>query len=144
MGCENVETEMLKMIARCLVVLLVGCVVAFAMYWVVQNNPSIAGMGAPIGEGRRGGFAGEGGFAGGGNFGGAIRGEAPAGGDLPTALSETILPEGGHDGDGELGILAGLVGVLRNIVVIAGITVAVVVVQRVSRLIFRRRNASST
>ena len=129
---------MIRVMGRCFDVSLVACLVGFAIYWIVQNNPSIVGAGAAIGEGHRGGSAGGRNIAGGG----ALHGEPPAGEEPPTGLAGSGLPERGHEPQDEAGDLAGLAGVLRNLVVIAGMTVAVVVIRKVSGLIFRRRKAA--
>ena len=123
---------MIRVICRCLVVLLVAYVVAFAIYWIVQDNPSIVGTGAVIGEGHRGGSAG----------GGAFRGQLPAGEEPSTGLVGFGLLERGHERQDGAGDLAGLAGVLRNLVAIAGITAAVVAIRKVSGLVFRRRKAA--
>jgi hypothetical protein len=129
---------MIRVIGRCFVVLLVACLVAFAIYWIVQDNPSIVGTGAAMGEGHRGGAAGGRNIAGGGAF----RGQLPAGEEPPTGLVGSGLSERGHERQDGAGDLTGLAGVLRNLVVIAGMTVAVVVIRKVSGLVFRRRKAA--
>jgi hypothetical protein len=126
---------MIRMVGRCLAILLVACLMALAIYSSVQNNLAIVRTGAALGEGRRGGFAG------GGETGGLGLQQRPSGEEPPTSLGEFSRPDRGYDSEGGAGDLAGVAGILRNIVVIAGITVAVVAIQKVLSVISRRRKA---
>lgn len=74
--------------------------------------------------------------------GGAFRGQLPGGEEPSTGLVGFGLLERAHERQDGAGDLAGLAGVLRNLVAIAGITAAVVAIRKVSGLVFRRRKAA--
>ncbi len=111
-----------KVIVRYLVVLLAACLVALALYLVVQNNSSNLGIGeAP------GGFE-------------QHLGKPQESGEVPPAdftISGNRVQE--HGFEGEAGILPGWAGLLRNMGIIALMTVCVFILQKGFGLIFRRR-----
>jgi len=128
---------MIRIVGRCFVVLLVACLAAFVIYWIAQNNPTIVGTGAALGEGHRGGFAGR-------SSGGFASQRLPIGDESATGLAEFRRLERTHVLDSGAGNLAGLVGLLQNIILIAAITAGVVAVQKVLGLIPGRRKVRST
>lgn len=138
----------MKSIIRYGVVLLIFCLTALALYGVVQKNPAVvSALGLPAGrEGFRPDF--EGGAAGEGQFEGRRPGQRP-----PANLTEAQIqqmqagqrPEGfgkgGFEregrGEGRRGA-AGWFGILRNLGIIAVVTVVVVALKWLYARLFRR------
>mgnify|MGYP001766016582 CR=1 FL=1 len=120
---------MIKMIGRFMIVLLVACLVAGGIYWLVQSNPFILGSqnGAP----------------------GAGDGRMRPGDDDGLAREQGSFGNGPrHDfGDGDFGRHnkmgsldeRSLGGIGRNLLIIAITTLAVVGIQKAVSLIQRRR-----
>ena len=122
---------MLKATFRYLVILLVACLAALALYWVVENRASSLGLNTALGRGGgRHAMAGaEGGFL-----------------DQRPANAEASL-EGfsrmEHGRGGEVNLLGGLSGVLKNVTVIAAITLIVFAIRQAGNLIFQRRRVKA-
>jgi hypothetical protein len=118
---------MKKVVFRYGLILLFACLVAYGMYWVVQNNSAALGL-------NMAGFREHGGFPASDGEGAAFRAQPP--GDF----------EGrgrGMEHD-QVSLLPGLIGIARNIGIIAGITLFVVFLQRALRPLFRRGKLHST
>ena len=125
---------MIKIIGRFLLILLVACIVAGGLYWLVQSNPSLLGP--------------QGGLRGG--LGDRIRSESLEGLDSQEGAFGGSAPrrgfEGGnfehHDESGVLDARA-LGGIGRNLLVIALITLAVLAIQKALSFVTRRRFANA-
>jgi hypothetical protein len=113
---------MLKFITRFLIFLLLSCLIAAGLYGLVQRSPASALVGAD-----RRGFA-ESGFS----------GSAP-----PNSAAGQNLPQRGFRGhdhfDGGASLDRGALGILRNLGLIALITLLVVGLQKLAALLPARR-----
>ena len=124
---------MINGIMRYLVVLVIFCATAFVLYQVVQANPSLAGAVS----GPRGAFPREGGEGFGTGQGMGRHRDRPSG-DLTTEQLQAGARlegfEGRGRGEGHVDVAAGLMGVLRNLGIIAAITAVIIAI----RWLFRR------
>jgi hypothetical protein len=125
---------MIKMIGRFMIILLVACLVAGGIYWLVQSNPSFLGLQS----GLRSGFSERTrpeGLEGVGN------GESVFGGKGPRQGFEG----GKVDHQDRSGVLDArtLGGIGRNLLIIALTTLAVLGIQKAFSLIQRRRIAKA-
>ncbi|MCU0485770.1 MAG: hypothetical protein MUC85_06615 [Anaerolineales bacterium] len=127
---------MLKTMGRILVILLAIGLVAGGLFWVGQNHPSLLGLEAShsgmLEERYRPGH-GTGELF---DRSDTLREDLPMGG----------FPEGGmrsHDGDGRLDSSRAVGGILRNILIIALITLLVVGIQKLYSWLFRRRKVAT-
>ncbi|MER2600005.1 MAG: hypothetical protein ABTQ73_10840 [Caldilineales bacterium] len=131
----------MKTAVRYLIVLLIFCLVSLGAYELVQKNPSVANaIGIPAGMDDPG-FGPDGaGFAGRGRH-------RPPTNLTPQQMqqfesgqpSEGFAPNGNFEGserggEGRIDIGRGLMGLLRNVIIIAAVTAAVIVI----RWLFRR------
>lgn len=123
---------MLKFTGRFVMVLLAACLTALALYAVVQTNTDALGLNGFPGEGERRQFSG-------GQNGAAN--EAAAEGAMPPSGFGEGRGEGRGEHGGEAGSILGLAGVLKNLIVIAIMTLAVSAIQKVYATFFKRRRA---
>jgi hypothetical protein len=121
---------MIKMIGRFIVILLVACLVAGGIYWLVQSNPTTFGLGGGFGERMR---LGE--LEGFGSGDGAFSGGAPRRG----------FGDGNFDHHERGGVLdartLGSIG--RNLLIITLTTLAVLGIQKGYSLIQCRRSVKA-
>lgn len=126
---------MLKTLGRILVILLAVGLVAGGLYWIGQNHPTILGLGDErlsfIEEGNRPGRGAR----------ELFENHAEAGDGLPLDFQA----RGIHPRNGELrlDLTRAASGILRNILIIALITLLVVGIQRFYTWLFRRRKVQS-
>lgn len=112
----------MKTIFRYALILLAACLIAYGMYWFVQNNSAALGLNTA-------GFRDRGGFP---------------GGDVDSAAFQA-RPSGdfagrGHDMEhDQVSLIPGLLGIARNLGIIGGITLVVVLLQSVVRTLLSRR-----
>ena len=137
---------MLKTSVRFLVILLVTCLMGAGVYWVVKSNPTAFGpgdfRGGMEGQGRPGGNSE--GFAPGGN---TTENNPPEGfqsgvpqgqGNRPNRGFERG-PGEGHGREGGLGSGRWIFGMVKNLAIIALITLLVGLFQKVISLFTRKR-----
>lgn len=125
---------MIKIIGRLLLILLVACIVAGGLYWLVQSDPSLLGS--------------QGGLRGG--LGDRIRSESLEGLDSEEGAfggsgSRRSLGGGNFEHNNESGVLdaRALGSIGRNLLVIALITLAVLAIQKALSFVTRRRLAKA-
>lgn len=121
---------MIKIIGRFLLILLVACIVAGGLYWLVQSNPSLLGSQGGLGD--------------------RIRSESLEGLDSEEGTFGGSSPRRGFDGGNfehhnESGVLdaRALGSIGRNLLVIALITLAVLAIQKALSFVTRRRLAKA-
>jgi hypothetical protein len=127
---------MLKFIGRFLFFLAVSILLAVGIYALVQRYPSALGLNGQLRGPESRGFSGE-------RFQGPPAGENDLGGGFPQVRQEMDFREGGHGFEGRGGSALGLLGLGKNLVIIALITLAVVGLQKISGLIFRKRSVKA-
>ena len=128
---------MIKAAIRYIIILAAACLVAFGMYWLVEKNGSALGINVAFGREGRGEFP----EMGSGEFQPRPRGQrlAPAEG-----FPEGTAPDAGfreHNNEferGGAGSILGLGGVLKNIVIIAAITLGVLLLTKAFEWLTRR------
>ncbi len=122
---------MIKIVGRFMIILLVACLVAGGLYWLVQANPSLL----DLGEGAQG------------MRGGRQRGQGSK--DMPGTEDDLeLLPFEDVEGGGGEHIrqlesldARAISGILRNLLIIALTTLAVLGIQKAIALVKRRRQA---
>ena len=125
---------MIKIIRRFLLILLVACIVAGGLYWLVQSNPSLLGS--------------QGGLRGG--LGERIRSESLEGldseeGTFGGSGSRRGFKGGNFEHYNESGVLdaRALGSIARNLLVIAVVTLAVLAIQKVFSFVKHKRFAGT-
>lgn len=139
----------MKTLFRYIIVLLIFCLASLGLYTLVQHNPSIASaIGSPAGAGREGFAPDGGGFEGRGQH----RPPANLTAEQQQQLESGVRPEGfapggdfegrgGRGGEGHIDIAFGLMGILRNLGIIAIVTAAIVAIRWMYRRLLGRRKA---
>ena len=117
---------MIKIIGRFLLILLVACIVAGGLYWLVQSNPSLLGLRGGLGD--------------------RIRSESLEDLDSKAGAFGGSSPRRGFDGGNfehhnESGVLdaRALGSIGRNLLVIAVVTLAVLAIQKTFSFVKHKR-----